>query len=89
MKKNQQKLATDCKESIAGVINEFLDWKDVYASQLKDEQMGAVLFAANFSGDVFIEWRLVDQKVKVGDKTHYGLGSDAELDAKFVWIDKE
>ena len=89
MKKNRQQLPVDHTDGIARVIEEFLDWKDVYESQITDGKVGVVIFAANFKGDVFILWRLENTNTKVGDKTTYCDESNNELAAQIVWVDKQ
>ena len=87
MKKHRLKVAQDSADEIAAVVDEYLDWKDVYASRIADNMVGVVIFASNFKGDVFIEWRHEKDSVKLGGKTSYNDGTEQGLVAKIVWVD--
>ena len=87
MNKHRIRLAKDSAEDIAAAVDEYLDWKEVYASQIEDGMKGAVTFAANEHGDVFIQRLFVTEGVNVGEKTICDDGDAKGLTAKVVWVD--
>ena len=65
-----------------------MDWKDVYASNIPDDHIGIVIFAANEDGDVFVDWRLEIKTIKLDTKSHFEKGTVKGMKGTVVWIDK-
>lgn len=88
MKKHFIKSPSQYGIQIQAVVEEFLDWKDVYASKIPDDHLGVVIFAANECGDVVIDWRLEITGVKLNAKSLFDKGDAIGMKGKVVWIDQ-
>jgi hypothetical protein len=88
MRKRFIKSHNQFESEIEAVVEEFLDWKDVYASKIPDDHVGVVIFAANEGGDVFIDWRLEMQDIKLKTKSVFDKGDAKGMKGLVVWIDR-
>ena len=87
MKKRFIKSPSQFEIQIEAVAEEFLDWKDVYASKIPDDHFGVVIFAANEEGDVVIDWRLETKDTKIKSKSFFDKGEAKGMKGQVVWID--
>ena len=73
---------------IEAVVEEFLDWKDVYASKIPDDHVGVVIFATNEEGHVVIDWRLEIKGTKLKAKSFFDKGEAIGMKGQVVWVDQ-
>jgi len=88
MKKPFIKSPIHFETEIEAVVEEFLDWKDVYASKIPDDHVGVVMFAANEEGDVLIDWRLEIKGIKLKTKSFFDKGDAMGMKGQVVWVDQ-
>ena len=88
MKKRFIKTPRQFETQIDAVVEEFLDWKDVYASKIQEDCIGVVIFAANEQGDVIIDWRLEVKGIKLKAKSFFDKGKAIGMKGQVVWIDQ-
>ncbi len=88
MRKRFIKSPSQFETEIEAVVEEFLDWKDVYASKIPDDNIGVVIFAANEEGNVFIDWRLEMKGIKLRTKSFFDKGNAIGMKGLVVWIDQ-
>jgi hypothetical protein len=88
VKKNQKLMPGHYAKEIEAVIEEFLDWKDVYASTIPEGKIGVVVFAVSEFNDVYVEWRFEKNTARKGAKTTFDDGSTNGLTAQIVWADQ-
>jgi hypothetical protein len=89
MKKRFIKSPSQFETVIEAVVEEFLDWKDVYASKIPEDHIGVVIFAANEVGDVVIDWRLETKGVKLKTKSFFDKGEAIGMRGQVVWVDQD
>ena len=88
MRKRFIKSPSQFETEIEAVVEEFLDWKDVYSSKIPDDHVGVVIFAANEVGNVFIDWRIEVKGIKLKTKSFFDKGKAIGMKGQVVWIDK-
>jgi hypothetical protein len=88
MRKRFIKSPSQFEIEIEAVVEEFLDWKDVYASKIPDGHVGVVIFAANEEGDVAIDWRLEIKGIKLKTKSFFDKGEAMGMKGQVIWIDE-
>jgi hypothetical protein len=88
MRKRFIKTPSQFETEIEAVVEEFLDWKDVYASKIPDDEVGVVIFAANEKGNVFIDWRLENKSIKLKTKSFFDKGEALGMKGQVVWKDQ-
>jgi hypothetical protein len=88
MRKRFIKSPNQFESEIEAVVEEFLDWKDVYASKIPNDHVGVVIFAANEEGNVFIDWRLELKNIKLKTKSAFDKGDAKGMKGQVVWIDQ-
>ena len=88
MRKRFFKSPSQFEIEIEAVVEEFLDWKEVYASKIPDDHVGVVIFAANEEGDVVIDWRIEIKGIKLKTKSFFDKGKAMGMKGQVVWIDQ-
>lgn len=88
MKRRLIKSPSQFHVQIDAVVEEFLDWKDVYASKIPDGHVGVVIFAANEDGDVVIDWQLELEGIKLKTKSFFDKGEAVGMKGQVVWVDQ-